>query len=161
MFTALMNLITRRITPTATEFSGPSAHFTWREVACRDRERTLPTGKALENARKAAVMMEAIRDAMGDNPITVNSWYRTPAYNMQVKGASDSRHMLGMAVDFTVQSMAPEEVFMRLRVLRDAGQIGIGGLAGYKNFVHADIGEKRNWKTGMSYNDDIVRERKA
>lgn len=123
-----------------------SPHFTLREVACRDRMRTNPTGEELSNAIKAAEMMEAIRSHLGDKAITVNSWYRTPAYNRQIGGAKNSMHMKGMAVDFTVAGLTPGQVQRRLIVAREKGLLKIGGIGSYKTFTHCDIGPKRTWQ---------------
>lgn len=122
-----------------------SEHFTWDEVACRDKDRTRPTGHALASAQDAASMMEGIRYLFGDRPITVNSWYRTPEYNRQVGGAKNSMHMQGHAVDFTVEGLTPTQVFAKLRAARDSGKIKIGGLGKYPRWVHADLGKTRTW----------------
>lgn len=126
--------------------SGPSPSFTWREVACRDKGRTLPYGIALAQAKDAAKMMEAIRSYLGDRAITVNSWYRTPEYNRQVGGAKNSYHVKGMAVDFTVAGLTPAQVQRKLIAARDSGKLAIGGIGRYKTFTHCDIGPKRTWQ---------------
>lgn len=123
-----------------------SDHFEEREVACRDKDRTMPTGPELENAKKAAQMMEAIRSYLGDRAITVNSWYRTPEYNRQVGGAKNSYHVKGMAVDFTVAGLTPAQVQRKLIAARDSGKLDIGGIGKYKRWTHCDIGPKRTWQ---------------
>jgi hypothetical protein len=134
------------------QFNGPSPNFTWAEVACRDKARTLPTGVELDNVRHAAAMMEEIRAYLGNKPITVNSWYRTPAYNKQVGGAPKTKkspgsmHMYGLAVDFTVEGLTPTQVFAKLKKARDSGKIKIGGLGKYPRWVHADLGKRREWQ---------------
>lgn len=121
-----------------------SPHFYMNEVACRDRNRTLPTGAALASAERVAELMERIRQFFGNLPITVNSWYRTPEYNKQVGGAKNSQHVLGRAVDFTVQGIKPAEVQKRLAAV--VKELGIGGLGRYDSFTHVDIGKRRTWK---------------
>ena len=121
-----------------------SPHFYMNEVACRDRNRTLPTGAALASAERVSELMERIRQFFGNLPITVNSWYRTPEWNRQCGGAKNSQHLLGRAVDFTVHGIKPSEVFKRL--LPVVKELGIGGLGGYKGFVHVDIGKRRTWR---------------
>lgn len=134
------------------QFNGPSPNFTWAEVACRDKARTLPTGVELDNVRHAAAMMEEIRAYLGNKPITVNSWYRTPAYNKQVGGAPKTKkspgsmHMYGLAVDFTVAGMTPKQVQSSLRKAVAAGKLHIGGLGSYEKFSHADLGKRREWQ---------------
>lgn len=121
-----------------------SPHFYMNEVACRDRNRTLPTGAALASAERVAELMERIRQFFGNLPITVNSWYRTPEYNKQVGGAKNSQHVLGRAVDFTVQGIRPAEVQKRLAAV--VKELGIGGLGCYATFTHVDIGKRRTWQ---------------
>lgn len=123
-----------------------SPHFYLSEVACRDRNRTLPTGTAMASAERAAELMERIRSYLGDRAITVNSWYRTPAWNRQVGGAKNSLHMKGMAVDFSVEDMTPKQVYAKLLKARASGAIAIGGLGLYRGWVHADTGKVRTWK---------------
>ncbi len=121
-----------------------SPHFYLSEVACRDRNRTLPTGAALASAERAAELMERIRQFFGNLPITVNSWYRTEIYNKQVGGAKNSQHVLGRAVDFTVQGVKPAEVQKRLAAV--VKELGIGGLGCYPTFTHIDLGRRRTWR---------------
>ena len=123
-----------------------SENFTMSEVACRDRDRTLPTGRELGGAEQAAGIMEAIRDHFGGRPITVNSWYRTPAYNRQVGGAKNSAHMRGHAVDFTVAGMTPRQVQAALRKAIASGKLAMGGLGCYATFTHIDLGKRRTWE---------------
>ena len=120
-----------------------SPHFYMNEVACRDRNRTLPTGAALASAERVAGLMERIRQFFGNLPVTVNSWYRTPEYNKQVGGAKNSQHLLGRAVDFTVQGIKPAEVQKRLAAV--VKELGIGGLGCYPTFTHIDLGRRRTW----------------
>lgn len=122
-----------------------SSHFYMNEVACRDRNRTLPTGAALASAERVAELMERIRQFFGNLPITVNSWYRTPEYNKQVGGAKNSQHVLGRAVDFTVQGIRPAEVQKRLATV--VRELGIGGLGCYPTFTHIDLGRRRTWRS--------------
>lgn len=120
-----------------------SPHFYMNEVACRDRNRTLPTGAALASAERVAELMERIRQFFGNLPITVNSWYRTKEYNAQVGGAAESQHMLGRAVDFTVEGISPATVQRRL--LPVMKELGINGLGMYKRFTHVDIRVGKKW----------------
>lgn len=121
-----------------------SPHFYMNEVACRDRNRTLPTGAALASAERVAELMERIRQFFGNLPITVNSWYRTETYNKQVGGAKSSQHVLGRAVDFTVEGVKPAEVQKRLAAV--VKELGIGGLGFYPTFTHIDLGRRRTWR---------------
>ena len=55
------------------------------------------TAKA--NARVTMWKLQAMRHAMGDRPITVNSGFRSVACNNAVGGSATSRHMYGDAAD--------------------------------------------------------------
>ncbi|GHT40852.1 peptidase M15 [Bacteroidia bacterium] len=46
-------------------------------------------------------VMQPIRDLLGV-PLIVNSGYRCPALNVKVKGAATSKHLQGLACDFTL-----------------------------------------------------------
>lgn len=72
-------------------------NFTLRDAACHDGT---PIPRSLRShARTHAFNMERLRHALGDRPIPVLSWYRTPAYNKQTHGAIDSRHIHADATD--------------------------------------------------------------
>lgn len=53
-----------------------------------------------------AQMMQELRDWAG-RPLTVNSWYRTKAFNTKCGGASNSEHLDGCATD--IGNIKPEE----------------------------------------------------
>ena len=54
-----------------------------------------------------AQMMQELRDWYG-KPLEVSSWYRTPAFNRLVGGASNSAHLDGRATDI---NNIPQELF--------------------------------------------------
>lgn len=47
-----------------------------------------------------AAQLERVRSILGNKPIIINSWYRSPRVNAAVGGVSNSQHALGEAVDF-------------------------------------------------------------
>jgi GH25 family lysozyme M1 (1,4-beta-N-acetylmuramidase) len=77
-------------------------HFTVDESRCHDPARTLPPGKLLDNAQQHAFHLEVLRHELGDKPLPSISWYRTPAWNAHVGGASQSRHMEADATDYEI-----------------------------------------------------------
>jgi|TARA_B110000858_G_scaffold36900_1_gene41525 hypothetical protein len=86
---------------------------------------------------KAIVLAQSI-----GRPITLNSAYRTPEYNAKVGGAKKSMHVQRMAIDVqwgTTNQQARVDMIQRAV---DAGFTGIGC---YTNFMHLDIGPKRQW----------------
>lgn len=76
-------------------------HFTKREAACKDG--TQVPDHLLRGARRHAFNLERLRHALGDKPIPVISWYRSPTYNAKVGGASMSKHMQAIATDHPVE----------------------------------------------------------
>ena len=54
-------------------------------------------------------LLQKIRDHYG-KPITINSAYRTPAYNKKVGGAKYSQHVQGKAADIVISGVTPYEV---------------------------------------------------
>ena len=78
-----------------------SPHFTYEEAKCRDG--THIPRRLRSQARNHAFNLERLRHELGDNPVRIISWYRTPAYNRSVGGASKSKHMDAVATDHPVQ----------------------------------------------------------
>ena len=83
-----------------------SPNFQRKETACHDAKNTPVPGNLRVNAQRQAFNLERLRHELGDKPLPVLSWYRTPAHNTAVGGASQSRHMQADAADFTTQTVA-------------------------------------------------------
>lgn len=60
-----------------------------------------PNDEQLANMLHTAFQMENVRRILGDNPIHVNSWFRSAEVNAAVGGVPNSAHAKGFAVDFT------------------------------------------------------------
>jgi putative chitinase len=88
---------------------------TFSETAVRMGIPNEPSPEQLENMKKAAEGMEAIRKLLG-KPIRVSSWLRLPAVNQAIGGAPKSNHMDGWAIDFTCSGYGtPYEVAKALK----------------------------------------------
>lgn len=83
-----------------------SPNFTRKETACQDAANTPVPANLRANAQRQAFNLEKLRHALGDKPLPILSWFRTPAHNAAVGGASQSRHMQADATDFTVQTVS-------------------------------------------------------
>ena len=59
----------------------------------------VPARQVKNNVRKLMWRLEAVRAKGGDNPIGINSGFRSVAYNKCLGGASLSQHMYGTAAD--------------------------------------------------------------
>lgn len=118
------------------------SHFTWGE-ATRDGSR-IPQGtlfrgewvSAEEIAQNIVLFardLDKIRFQFGNNPIDINSWYRTPAINRATPGAADdSYHMIGLAADFRVRNRNSNKVYSVLDLTWP------GGLGRYDGRTHGD-----------------------
>ncbi len=90
--------------------------------------------------------LEVIRAHFGGKPITINSGYRTPAYNKKVGGVSSSQHLTGSAADFKVSGVSPNKVHSACVLLRSQGKLKNGGIGKYFTFTHFDIRNgKADW----------------
>jgi hypothetical protein len=116
-------------------------HFSWSEAIAKGT-RIPETKEITDNIIKVAKTMEEVRAYLGNNPITVNSWYRTPEANETAGGVKNSPHLQGYAVDFVVQGIDPLKVYEKL----DPWHGDKGGLGKYSGFTHIDIrGYKARW----------------
>ncbi len=101
--------------------------------------------KYVSNVLKLMQNLEVLRKYLGDKPISISSGYRSPSHNARVGGATNSRHMKGMAADIVVEGVSPQNVQGAIRKLMSEGKMHKGGLGVYKNFTHYDIGKYRTW----------------
>lgn len=102
-----------------------------------------------ENIKKNIIELihnlQVIRDEV-KVPISITSGYRSPEHNAKVKGAKDSQHVKGTAVDFKVQGLTPKQVAPIVEKLIKEGKIKQGGVGIYPSWVHYDIrGIKARW----------------
>ena len=87
-------------------------HFTLAELTVTDH-RTLdntPDPIALANLQRLAEFLERVREVLGGKPVMVNSAFRSKAVNDAVGSKDTSQHRLGLAADFRVPGMSPQEV---------------------------------------------------
>jgi GH25 family lysozyme M1 (1,4-beta-N-acetylmuramidase) len=120
-------------------------HFRLSEARCKDGS---PVPKALNAAcRNHAFNLEKLRHALGDRPLPIISWYRSPAYNRKIGGASQSKHMGAIATDHSREWV---NAVGRTQVLNTAnGIFRNGGLGVYPwGAVHVDTrGARARWSS--------------
>ena len=84
---------------------------------------------------KLLSLLEAIRSALGNHPIHVNSGCRCADHNWDVGGAKNSQHILGNAADIRSDRATPEEIsFIANEILGPSG-----GVKAYDTFCHVDV----------------------
>lgn len=119
-------------------------HFKMSEFDCKDG--TPVPEEYYDNVRKLCEALEVIRKDLGNQPITINSGYRTKKHNKSVGGATKSQHLTASAADITVANRSPETVFKAIRMLRLNKDIPKGGIGSYNTFTHYDIrGKNVTW----------------
>jgi hypothetical protein len=91
-----------------------SQHFTLGELcktSVKTKDGNIPSHVAIENLRRLTGWLEMLRSEWnnrygdGDDPIIINSGYRSPAVNKAVGGVVTSNHLTGCAVDIRVLGM--------------------------------------------------------
>lgn len=113
-----------------------SEHFKVREFACKDGSDVVFISAELVE------ILQKIRNHFG-LPVTINSGYRTPAYNKKVDGAAYSQHLYGTAADISIKGVSPKTVAAYAETLLPKS----GGIGIYGNFTHVDVrAAKSRWK---------------
>lgn len=108
-----------------------SEHFKSKEFQCKDGSDEFLIADRLIDT------LEAIRNHFNE-PVTINSGYRTPSWNNKTGGAPNSYHCKGMAADIVVRNHTSKEVAeYASKIMKD------GGVIRYTNFTHIDVREKK------------------
>lgn len=89
-----------------------SDHFTLEELTYTDHREldNTPNDLEVENLKRLAHFLEAIKAVLGGKPIMVNSAFRSEAVNAAVGSKNTSQHRVGCAADIRVPGMTPDEV---------------------------------------------------
>lgn len=81
------------------------------EIAARHGLDNTPPPQVIENLKRLAQALQAVRKALGDKTIIVTSGYRSPEVNEKVGGSKNSDHIRGLAADILVPSYGtPDQV---------------------------------------------------
>ncbi|MFE2034670.1 D-Ala-D-Ala carboxypeptidase family metallohydrolase [Streptomyces scopuliridis] len=99
---------------------------------------------AKSNALRTMWKLEALRHALGDQPLRVTSGFRSQACNSAVGGASGSRHLYGDAADL---GSGPHSLCTLAQTARNHGFNGIlgPGYPGHDDHAHVDHRPSRYW----------------
>jgi len=122
-------------------------HFTYSEL--NDCNSTWSGGAvsaatAKRNALISMWKLEAMRHALGDQPIRVTSGFRSYACNEAVGGASNSRHLYGDGVDLGAGSHTLCKLAQQARNHGFNGILG-PGYPGHNDHTHVDHRSSRFW----------------
>ena len=99
----------------------------------------------LPKIQKLANQLQVLRTHF-DKPITINISYRPLWYELLKGRSGNSKHTLGIAVDFNVKDTPTSEVREAIESLIASGDMLQGGLGKYDSFIHYDIrGVKARW----------------
>lgn len=99
----------------------------------------------LDNMKLLTKNLQVLRDYLNE-PIHINSGYRSPEYNKKIGGVTNSQHMKGKASDITVGSLTPHQLYDVIESLISQGKMMQGGLGLYPSFVHYDVrGIRARW----------------
>lgn len=112
---------------------GSTAHFDFSEFYSHDGSGfsggkvDATTVKA--NVRRLMYKLEAVRKKAGNNPVTINSGFRSVAYNTSIYGyPTNSMHQYGIAADIVVSGVATKTLY----------QIGErSGFSGLESYSHS------------------------
>ncbi|MFJ9028005.1 D-Ala-D-Ala carboxypeptidase family metallohydrolase [Streptomyces sp. NPDC102274] len=99
---------------------------------------------AKSNALRTMWKLEAMRHALGDQPLRVTSGFRSQACNSAVGGAASSRHLYGDAADI---GAGPHSLCTLAQTARNHGFNGIlgPGYPGHDDHAHVDHRPSRYW----------------
>lgn len=117
-----------------------TANFNLSEFKCKDG--TDVPAELLPNIQKLANELQKLRDLL-DEPIYINSGYRTPSYNKKIGGARNSFHVQAKAADIVVKSMSAKELHSKIEYFISQGVLNFKGIGLYSTFVHVDVRDKK------------------
>ncbi len=107
----------------------------------------------LENIQELAENLQKVRDFL-EQPIHINSGYRSLTHNVAVGGVSNSQHLTGKAADITMKNFTAKDLSLVIERMIKNGEIKEGGVGLYNGFVHYDIrGTKARWNFSTRYKD--------
>ncbi|HEY9876885.1 MAG TPA: D-Ala-D-Ala carboxypeptidase family metallohydrolase [Leptolyngbyaceae cyanobacterium] len=121
----------------------PNGSFTWAEATHGGTR--MPSNQATVNAIvRIATLAQQARDRIG-RPFHVTSWYRPADINRKVGGASQSRHIVGDAIDFYCVGLSGNQVYRALEPWWP------GGLGRYRQFPYLCHIDARNYRARWTH----------
>lgn len=120
----------------------PNGNFTWAEATHGGTR--MPPDQATVNAIiRIATLAQQARDRIG-RPFRITSWYRPPDINRRVGGASESRHIVGDAIDFYCDGLTGDQLYWSLDPWWPGG---LGRYTSFPSLSHLDArGYRARWR---------------
>ncbi|MDX2096361.1 MAG: D-Ala-D-Ala carboxypeptidase family metallohydrolase [Leptolyngbyaceae cyanobacterium bins.59] len=112
--------------------------FTWAE-ATHGGTRLPPNQATVDAIVRIARLAQQARERIG-RPLQVTSWYRPPDVNARVGGVSNSRHIVGDAIDFYCDGLTGDQIYWFLDPWWP------GGLGRYENFPYLSHIDARGYR---------------
>jgi uncharacterized protein YcbK (DUF882 family) len=145
-------------------------HFSYEEAGCHDGT-SYPIDWVNDKLFALDTMLEKIRVRAGNLPITIDSCYRTIAYDTKIYESekvhsglvappTSSQHPKGRAADIRHETMSSLNLFNLIMEMYQNNELPeLGGIGLYLSFVHVDIRPRINnhltvW--GGSRPDNVV-----
>lgn len=101
-----------------------SENFSWAEASItshREFDNEIPA-HLYHVIKNTALWMEKVRNVLNDKPISVSSWYRSPALNTAIgSDTNTSEHPRGQAVDFICPKFGTPIDIVRALSHKDSG----------------------------------------
>lgn len=122
-------------------------HFSLQELTKTSHKEinNTPSVEIIENLQVLANALEVIRSLLG-HPLIISSGYRSPELNKAIGGSANSRHMLGLAADFTCPAFGSPKAICHAIV--DAG-LPFDQLIYEKTWIHFGLPEKGHDRRGQ------------
>lgn len=106
------------------------------------------TAEHMDQMEIMAGKLEKIRIILGGEPLKITSWYRPGAYNKKIRGATNSYHMRGMAVDFVPDRMSANKAKILIKDYLEELDLRMED-NGKGRWIHLDLGKPG--KTGRFF----------
>jgi len=120
-------------------------NFSLREFNCNDENKTPVPKEFLHNTKELAENLQVLRNVLQE-PIQINSSYRTLEWNDKCGGKVTSQHLVAKAADIASRRLDPLDIAETIEYLIELGEMKEGGIGIYNSFIHYDIrGTKARW----------------
>lgn len=115
------------------------------QTASRLRLDNTPIKGIFNNLINTAENLEIVRTALGNNPISISSGYRSLEVNNAVGGSKNSQHMQGKAVDFTCPMFGSP--YAIVRALKNSKVIYDQLILEFDSWVHISFSDPNRRQT--------------